>query len=189
MKRFLLAAMLLACASSYAGVLVAVSPSTQSVAAGSQVSIDIKISGLGSGTALGTFDFNVAFDPALLAYSSFSYGSQLNLFGLGDIQSVTPGAGTVNVFELSLESVSDLNTLQAPAFLLATLTFDTLSGGTSPLTLAINALGDASGNSIAADLSHGSVTITSSVPEPATYALMLAGLGLFGALRKARARA
>lgn len=168
----------------HASIILSVSPASQSVTLGSPVSFDVNISGLGNGTALGTYDINLGFDPTLLSYSSIVFGNQVDISGLGDIQSVTPGTGTVDVFELSLDSPSDLNSLQASSFTLATLTFDTLATGTnSPLTLSVNALGDAVGNSINANLENGSVTINglvTSVPEPSMIFSMVAGLFLIG---------
>ena len=171
----------------HASIILSVSPASQSVTLGSPVSFDVDISGLGNGTALGTYDINLGFDPTLLSYSSIVFGNQVDISGLGDIQSVTPGAGTVEVFELSLDSPSDLNSLQASSFTLATLTFDTLATGTnSPLTLSVNALGDAVGNSINANLENGSVTINApvtSVPEPSMIFSVIAGLLFIGAAK------
>jgi hypothetical protein len=161
------------------------SPSSQSVTLGSQISVAINIDGLEPGAALGTYDITVAFDAAALSFSSVAFGNQLDLFGLGDIQIVTPGPGTVNLFELSLESETDLNTLQASSFTLATVTFDTLALATNtPLTLTVNALGDAAGNPLTANIGGGLVSITErveQVPEPSTIFLLASGaMGLFG---------
>jgi hypothetical protein len=160
-------------------IILSVDPSSQSVPLGAQVNFNVNISSLGNGTALGTYDINLGFDPALLSYSSIAFGSQVDISGLGDIQIVTPGAGTVEVFELSLDPPSELDSLQASSFTLATLTFDTLAVGTnSPVTLSINALGDAYGNSIAATAEDGSVSIggTSLVPEPSTASMVGGGI-------------
>src|SRR5260370_17815359 len=74
-----------------ADVILSIDPSSQAVPLGSPASFAVDISGLGNGTALGTYDLNVAFDPALLSYSSIMFGKQLDVLGLGDIQSVTAG--------------------------------------------------------------------------------------------------
>ena len=149
---------------------------------GGTVSFDVNVSGLGGGTALGTFDIDLLFDSALLSFDLATFGNQLDLFGLGSIQSATPAAGSVNFFELSLDSITDLNTLQATQFRLATLTFTTLAlGNSSPITLSVNALGDAPGGSIPATLQGASLTVepVSAVPEPGTWAMVgLGGLGL-----------
>jgi hypothetical protein len=161
-----------------ASIILSVDPSSQTVPLGTQASFDLDISGLGNGTALGVYDVNLNFDPTLLSYNSIVFGNQVDISGLGDIQSVTPANGTVEVFELSLDSPSDLNG-QASAFTLATLTFDTLATSTnSPVTVSVNALGDAFGNSITADIQNASVSITSTAaaPEPTTLALLFAGL-------------
>ena len=161
------------------------SPSSQSVTLGSQVSVAVNIAGLEPGAALGTYDITVAFDAAALAFSGVVFGNQLDLFALGSVQIVTSGAGTVNLFELSLESESDLNNLQASSFTLATVTFDTLALATNtPLTLTVNALGDAAGNPITANIGDGFVSITEQngqVPEPSTILLFLSGaIGILG---------
>jgi hypothetical protein len=180
MNRVLLYGLFIAVASlCRAEVVLSVDPTSQTVALGTQVNFDLDISGLGSGTALGTYDLNLNFDPTLLSYDNIVFGDQVDISGLGDIQFVTPGSGAIDVFELSLDSAGDLDSLQASAFTLATLTFDTLAAGTdSPVTLSTNALGDAFGNSIIADLENASVSITSlsDTPEPGTLGLLCAGL-------------
>ena len=151
-----------------ASVILSISP-TSPVPLGSMASLALNVSGLSSGTAVGTYDISIAFDASVLSYGSIVFGNQLDILGLGDIQTVTPGTGTVDIFELSLDSASDLNSLQAHAFTLATLTFDTLALATdSPITLSVNALGDAFGNPIAATLDNAAISVTSStaVPEP-----------------------
>jgi hypothetical protein len=59
-------------------------------------------------------DINFGFDPTLLSCSSIVFGNQVDISGLGDIQSVTPGTGTVEVFELSLDSAAELNSFIGP---------------------------------------------------------------------------
>jgi len=161
-------------------IYLSVQPSSQSVAEGAEVSIDLNISGLGDPPSLGTYDLNVAFDPTILSFSAFAFGDpvlgdQLDPTGGGNTISFTNlGTGTVELFELSLDSDTTLNTLQAPSFTLGVLTFDAIGAGDSPLTLSINALGDADGNSLSASLQNGSVSVTaaSTVPEPATIYLL-----------------
>ena len=179
--RPLLIALLSAGTLCQADVILSLTPSSQTVVVGSPASLEIDISGLGNGTALGTYDLTLGFDPTLLSYTSIAFGNQLDLSGTGDIQSVTPGTGTVEVFELSLDSPGSLITLQASTFVLATLNFDTLATGNSPLTLSINAMGDEYGNSFAATIQNGSMIIGSappppSVPEPSSSFMVVAGL-------------
>jgi hypothetical protein len=170
---------ILMCGVCSAAVTVSVSPSTTTVNTGSQASFDINITGLPNGTSVGTFDVNVAFDPALLAYSAASFGNQLDILGLGDIQVVTPGVGTVELFELSLDTAANLNSLQAKSFRLATVTFNTVAAGNSPITISINAIGDALGNSIGVAIQNGSVSIvTATASVPALSDPALAALGL-----------
>lgn len=166
-----------------ADVVLSISPASQATPLGSQAKFDVDISGLGNGTALGTYDINLGFNPTVLAYSSILFGNELDISGLGDIQTVTPGVDTVEAFELSLDSASELNSLQAPAFTLATLTFGTLATATNaPITLSVNALGDAFGNSISTTLENGSISVTgpTTVPEPKPVRLVFLFLLVFG---------
>lgn len=103
---------------------ITVLPSTQDVNTFSQAIVSLNIAGLGNGVApsVGTVDMDVAFDPTILALNAVTSGNQLDILGLGDLQFTIPGVGTVNLFELSFDSASDLSSLQAPAFVLATLT-------------------------------------------------------------------
>jgi hypothetical protein len=174
-------------------ITVGFDPMAQTVPTASSVNVKLGISGLGNGIApsLGTFDLDINYNPAVLSFTGASFGDpllgdQLDLFGLGSISSssnATPGI--VNLFQLSLDSSTDMDTLQAANFTMATLTFSALSLGTSSLSISINALGDSNGSPLIADLTSGSVTVAA-VPIPA--AIWLFGSGLFGLLGLVRRR-
>lgn len=161
---------------------VTLTPSTQTVNVGDVVTVDLQISGLGIGSApsLGVFDIDFGFDPALLSLSSVLYGIGLDVMGLGSLQATTPGVGSVNLFELSFDSADDLNALQSDSFTLATLNFNAIALGSGFFSLSFNAVGDAYGDALAVTSLGGSVTVAAAVPEPETWALVLAALVMLG---------
>ena len=160
--------------------VLTVTPSTQEVNVGGTFTFDLQVSGLGGGTSLGVYDIDLGFDPALLAFSSVVFGGGLDALGLGSLQAVTAGTGVVNLFELSLDSATDLTALQPSAFTLASLTFSALSPGNGLLSLTVNALGDANGDALLASVQGGQFKVAAPVPEPATYSMMIAGLCILG---------
>jgi hypothetical protein len=181
------------CPTAFADVItLGVFPASQSVALGSPVNVSLQITGLGNEAApsLGTFDVNLNFDPTILSFNSAVFGDpilgdQLDPTGLGNTISFSnPGFGTVELFDLSLDSASQLNGLQPASFILGSLVFDTIGTGTSALDLTINALGDANGNPLSASLQNGSADVNpvSTVPEPSS-ALLLAGAAIVMVIR------
>jgi hypothetical protein len=185
--RLIISAALLIVACQARATTLAVSPSSRSTSLGQAVTASVGISGLGGhvSPSLGTYDLNVAFDPMILSFASVAFGDpilgdKLDPSGLGDVQTTTPGIGTVEVFELSLDSASLLNSSQPPAFTLFQLAFDAIAEGTSPVSITINALGDENGNSLPASIENGSVQVitSSTIPEPSSWATLLCGATL-----------
>jgi hypothetical protein len=170
--------------------MVSISDITQ---IGNSVNVQIGISGLGGNLApsLGAYDLDLSFDPSHLAFTGAEFGdallgNQLDLFNFGGNLSGADltDPGTVNFYEVSFDSVTDLNDLQVNSFTLATLSFDVLDFGTSDLTLSVNAFGDAEGNDLPVTTLSTSVT---TVPLPSAIFLMasgLMGLGFAGKPRK-----
>lgn len=155
--------------------------------------LDVVVSNLG-GSYISTFDFDVSYDAAVLAFSGYSLG-----VGLGDplseayddsIGDSSP-PGTINIAEVSLlpdfSSVQDGDTLT-----LATLSFTGFATGSSTLSLAPYLAGDEWGAGITFSDSPLGVTFevassgVSPVPEPATMLLFAAGCGILGFRRMSR---
>jgi hypothetical protein len=173
-------------------------PVSQDVMVGDQADVELVISGLGdfAPPSLSTFDLDVIYDPSILSINDVVFGPYLGTpndpvldpFCLDLSAEACAGFGTVgpgaeNVFEVSLLLDFELDPLQPSSFTLATLTFDTLALGTSPLDITINALGDAWGDPLLATTESGSVNV---IAEPATLLLLGSGLAGIGYLRRKR---
>lgn len=177
-------------------ITIEVLPPTQAAGVGDAVEVHLAISGLGNLTApsLGVFDVDIGFDPAILSFAGATFGDpglgdQLDLLGLGSVTALGPGAGVVNLFELSLDPADVLNAQQASAFTLFSLAFIAVGAGNTPVTVSVDALGNALGEPLAAELSEGSVTVTGVPRVAAPASLVLVAAGLMGAgLARARRR-
>ena len=168
--------------SSALAVAITITPVSQTITLGNTAAIDIGISGLGdhSSPSLGVFDLDILFNPAILSFNSVVFGDpilgdQLDLMGFGSLTDVKTVSGSINLFELSLDSSADLDSLQSGAFILARILFNSLSIGDSALQVVINDLGDAKGAAITAAVSDANVTV-SAIPEPNSIFLIISGL-------------
>lgn len=171
--------------------LIELVPSASTVNLGDPVDLSLRISGLGDGFApsVGGFDIDVTFDPALLGLTAVVFGDpvlgdQLDLFGFGSVISELPFAGGVNLFELSFDLPNDLDTLQAPAFTLATLTFDTIAPGLGTVVPSFVSLSDGLGDALDTEVRPTTLAIVErQIPEPTTMGLLLLGLAGVGISR------
>lgn len=170
------------------------SPETQSVTQGNLVSIDIIIDELGAGVAptLAAFDLDVTFDPSVLGFVSVVFGSALGnpaLFEALTSSSLLGGPVRVDLAEASLLSNAVLDASQPASFVLATIQFTALALGEAQLAITqavlANTAGGPGANQITADLFGASVTVTA-IPEPATLAMLVAGLIGLARLRTPR---
>lgn len=160
------------------------SPSSSTVAVGDSFSVDVLIADLGAADALGVFDLQLNFDASKLSFGGYSLGEQLGSLAAFEALDLSLGAlgnGAVHIGELSF--LAEFPT-QAKAFTLATLSFTATAAGSSALGFSTVTLGDAFGAPLAATLNTASI---SAVPEPSSYALLLAGVGALALLRRSRA--
>jgi hypothetical protein len=173
-------------------ITLSLEPETETVGVGDLFNVSVVISGLGTSSApsLGAFDIGLFFDSLLLAVDSVSIGDpvqgdQLDLQGFGTFSGGGAITGGWNIFEISLDSADDLNTMQLDSFVLATVTFEALDVGIGDLSMSIDlpwGLADAYGAPLTATLEGASVAI---VPLPAAVWLGMLGLGMVGAIKRA----
>jgi hypothetical protein len=166
-------------------------PAAQSVALGNPATVDVRIAGIlpgppGSNDGLGDYDFDVVYDPAIIAYNrasdAFSLGFAIGL-GVDNFQ-----AGRLKISDFSLEPPDDLLALQSDTMLLLTLVFDSLSPGTSTLLFEDITLGDVLAGRRTPTTTAGSITVRDVlVPEPGTLALFAGAVAMaLGARRRRR---
>ncbi len=154
--------------------VLSIIPSAQSIGLGEDLQVDITISGLEGDVALGGFDLRFVYNPLVLDFVTLEFGNQLDLSGFGSInffaEDPNPTVGAVDLFELSLDSVLTLQTLQSDSFVLATLSFAAMASGSSTLNMAIPSLSDAFGSLLSID---SVVASTVRVAEPGVLGLFV----------------
>ena len=178
------------------------SPVDVSATVGDLFQVEVRAAGLGDGTSpsLSVFDLELSFDSALLGFESVTFSGFL-----GDIPSfeavvladslVFPGVLHLAESSLLEESAATcifctgpyLEELQGSAFSLATVSFRSLAAGSGALSLAVNSLGDGSGQPLPVDaLGTANVTVrpSAAIPEPASVLLILGGAPLLRRFRR-----
>lgn len=187
-----------------AALTLSINPATQNVAQGGTVSFDVTISGLqsaGVDEIVSVFDLNVLFDSALLGTpASVIWNSFPQMGGAGLAEwfvDFNPGNLGVDAFSY-LTDDDDLMALQSDSFVLFTADLTaammdgvtTLSFGPDPdfdrLVVGRNAT-PLDLTYVGACVSVGAASCNR-VPEPTSYALVLAALAISGAATRRRRR-
>lgn len=158
-----------------APAVAVVSVQSASVNAGQTFSIDVEISNV---TDLVAFQFDLGFNPTLLAATTASEGSFLpgggaTFFIAGSIDNVVGSvAATADTLLSTVSGVAGSGTL-------ATFVFTALAQGTGTIDLSDLILLDSTLSAISAATVSASVIVRevpSSVPEPSTWLLFSGGL-------------
>lgn len=178
-----------------AAPVVYLDPVNQDVAVGGTAAVNIVVAGLNQpDEAIGGFSLTLGFNGTLLQGLTFTNvpGGQ---FGANP----DDFSGGFAVGSLDLFFVADVTAdqgalagLQGSSFVLASLTFEGLVAGLSPLTLSNVVLSNWDGSADFDDVGtrNGQICVggNCTVPEPASYALALVALGAAGLARR-RAKA
>lgn len=179
-----------------AAPVVSISPASQDLAIGAQTTVDIIVSGLTQpADAVGGFEITLDFDDSLLSGIGFVLDptGAMGAFDAFNDFSFGFSGGSLNLEYLASldEDQASLAALQGSSFVLATVTFEGVANGLSPLSLSLTDLSDFLGDSLLLDTSrNGSICVGgncgNNVPEPGTYGL--AGIALLAAGWAGRAR-
>jgi hypothetical protein len=169
------------------------------------IKIDVNISGLGEDPAalsLGAFDLNLNFDSSILRFDGYDFGDEDNLnfseptdpdllkiWNDGTYRGViSSGSGTVNLWEVSLDTPEDLISLQPSSFTLATLTFSSIGSGLSsfswdldPSCGILNEEGNSIPDNVAVFTTTGATVTITRVPVSSSFiSILLLVMGIIG---------
>lgn len=178
-------------------ITVTVTPS-QTVEVGDSFDVDLIISELGDFAApsLGGFDITMGYLPPSIAPTAVTFGTVFASGGAAfQCDSISdpatcpanPPVGPaafLRFIDTSLDPLLDSN--QPGSFLLATVTFQALSVGTSQIGASAAILLDSAGQRVIVTRSVGAlidVTEKTVIPEPSTVVLMLGGVLALGVRR------
>ncbi|MBV7296918.1 hypothetical protein [Enterovibrio paralichthyis] len=187
--------------STVSAAILSVIPSTSSVTTGQSVLIDIGISGLNGttpGSALAGFDFDISFDSSVFSFSSATFGdptfgNQLDLPEAGAFPffgDAIASAGIVDIFGISGNSQSVLDSLQEDSFRLFQLEFLAIAeSASSDIGFVVNdplfSLLNSNLDEVASTFTPGQTTLSvtggnppTPIPEPSSSFLLIA-LALF----------
>lgn len=183
-----------------AAPILSVSASNTSLSQSDSVTINYVIKDLTAlaGDSLSAFDFDILFDPSILAFSGFGFadpglGNQLDFpepAGFGFAGDASAVGGVIDVFAASGNSDSVLDAQQANEFIFLNLTFDVISNFVAT-EIAIDLadpnflLLDSVFNDFNVSFESNSVSLrggtSTPIPAPGTLSIIL--LGLFTLLR------
>jgi hypothetical protein len=155
--------------------------SVYSAPPGGTVQVQVRIDGLVDFAApsLSAFDLAISYDPSILRPTGAVYGdpilgNQLDLGGLGSLDTAPVIAPPlpVGIASVAFDLPTTLDSQQNGAFALATISFNALAAGSSPLSITILSLADSQGDPLAATLSGATVV----VPEPRAVVILMIGM-------------
>lgn len=159
--------------------LISVVPSASTIAQGQAFSVDIRISNVGD---LYGFEFDLEFNPSILSANSITEGAFLALGGptLWFPGTIDNAGGTISYTADSLQSI--VSGVSGDG-ILASINFTALATGSRDLTISEVILLDSALADISFDnpqnthiMVNSNSGPTPSVPEPATFGLLVIGL-------------
>lgn len=158
------------------------SPLQQTVSVGSLGRVNVMAADLVdfAPPALGAYDFDILFNPAILSVENVTFGQFMG--GSDAIESVaSAGPGVLRLTGVSLLSAPQLVASQPGSFALSMVDFRVNALGTSDLAFAIHSLSDESASSVV--LTKTEMGMITGVPEPPGSSLVLVPL-VFLAFRR-----
>lgn len=172
-------------------------PNTQTLSLGQSGSVNLVVSGLTStGEIVSSYDLDVSYIPTFVAASGVTFGTSLG--GPADsVSGFNLNPGVIDLFEISFLTDAELDVLQGDSVTLATVFFESIALGTTPLqfvqdfqlggSLVVQLTGR---NAAILELTSppGSITViepAAPVPEPSS--LLLGSFGLLLVLPFTRA--